>query len=104
MLYVRGTNPGRNVARLDGSLGTRHARILGSTVPFTQLPDSLFHSQRKWTVLGFGRWRFGDHIVLGEGRAAFKLSAALAAHAGHRRLQTSTLLASNVLLTRSKAS
>jgi hypothetical protein len=91
MLFARGTRPGRNVAKLDGSLGTKHASYLTPTVPFSRLPDSLFHHRRHWTVLGSGRWRFDDHITLGEGRAVFKLFATLAAHSGSHRSKVLSL-------------
>ena len=91
MLFARGTRPDRNVAKLDGSLGTKHASYLTPTVPFSRLPDSLFHHRTHWTVLGSGRWRFGDHITLGEGRAVFKLFATLAAHSGSHRSKVLSL-------------
>ena len=46
MLFARGTRPGRNDAKLDGSLGKKHARYLTSTVPFSQLQDSLLHRRK----------------------------------------------------------
>ena len=90
LLYSRGSRPGRNVTRLDGTLGTRHARSLVPTVPFSMLPDTLFDNRRQWATLGQGRWRLLDHITLGEGRAAFKLFAALAACSGahHSRVMS----------------
>ena len=47
---------------------------LTRTTPFTLLPPSLFDkSQTQWMVLSQGRWRWEEHITIGELRAVLKL-------------------------------
>ena len=91
MLFARGTRPGRNVAKLDRSFGTKHANNLSPTVSFSRMLESLSHRRRQWTVLGSGRWCFDERITLGEGRAVFKIFAILAAHAGSHRSKVLSL-------------
>ena len=90
-LYSRGTRPGRNITKLDGTMGTRHATTLEPTIPFTQLPESLFGAKRRWDFIGAGRWGYADHITLGESRAVLKLFMALAAHVSAHRSKVLSL-------------
>ena len=85
-IYCKGTRPGRNVTKFDGTLGNKYDKSLVPTIPFTQLPEDLFASSRRWSVLDSGRWAWPDHITLGENRAALKLITALSAlSTAHRR-------------------
>ena len=65
---------GHTVARLSGDLsGVRNPfKELVPTKPFTLLPSPLFDSQR-WVDVLAGRWKFEDHITLGEARAVQKI-------------------------------
>lgn len=47
-------------------------RSLQPTVPFSLLPDEFFDRER-WTPVERGRWRYGDHITLGESRTVLRL-------------------------------
>lgn len=79
ILLRLGEQPGRSIARLDGCQGTRFPdRPLKPTVPFTRLPDVFFRPER-WKPVQRGRWRFGDHITIGESRTVVKLLERLAA-------------------------
>ena len=65
---------GHTVARLSGDLsGVRNPfKELVPTKPFTLLPSPLFDSHR-WVDVLAGRWKFEDHITLGEARAVQKI-------------------------------
>ena len=77
-LLRQGEIQGKSIARLDGSGGAKFPdRALRPTVPFTFLPERLFAEDR-WQLLERGRWRFGDHITLGESRAVIRLLERLA--------------------------
>ena len=41
-------------------------------MPITLLPEHLLDIDN-WEVLMYGRWRYGDHVTLGESRAVVKL-------------------------------
>ena len=82
VLLKVGELPGRSIARLDGLNGTKFPeRPLIPTIRFTRLPDSFFVEQR-WRPVESGRWRYGDHITLGEARTVLKLLQRLAAWPG----------------------
>eukprot|EP00438_Fugacium_kawagutii_P028165 Skav233604 [mRNA] locus=scaffold109:47718:52210:+ [translate_table: standard] len=67
-LLRHGEMPGKSIARLGDCEGLKHPdRPICPTVPFTLLPDSLFVPDR-WIEVERGRWRFEDHITLGESR------------------------------------
>ena len=75
-VYRTGPAVGRTLARLSEELtGLRDPlRDTKRTVPFTYLPQSLFDPEvTDWRLLEQGRWRFADHITLGEGRACVRL-------------------------------
>lgn len=69
---------GRTVARVSGELSSAKNpfKELIPTVPFTLLPDSLFQ-QCRWREIDSGRWKFADHITLGEARAVVKVAVRL---------------------------
>ena len=72
-LLKQGEALGKSIARADGFGGARWPqRELKPTVPFSLLPDTLFEPKR-WSAVDRGRWRFGDHITLGESRTVLKL-------------------------------
>jgi hypothetical protein len=77
MLSV-GMAPGRTVARLKGDLtGLKYPKKeIVTTVPFTRLSDDWF-VKNAWRDVAGGRWKFDDHIVLGEARALCKLCSIL---------------------------
>ena len=52
MLFARGTKTGRNVAKLDSSLGTKHANNLSLTVPFSAVARVIVSS----TETLYGAW------------------------------------------------
>ena len=66
-----------------GMLGPLHKGVknvhskLEATVPFSRLPDAIFESER-WHAVCSGRWRWEEHIVLGEARSALKVLSAAA--------------------------
>ena len=79
LLLKVGELPGRSIARLNGLNGTKYPdRPLIPTVPFSRLPDGFFAEER-WMPVEKGRWRYGDHITLGEARTVLKLLQRLAA-------------------------
>lgn len=73
-----GEMEGRSIARVDGSGGAKYPqRALKPTVPFTLLPEEFFDPGR-WFVVDSGRWKFAEHITLGESRTVVKLLERLA--------------------------
>ena len=72
-LLKQGEVLGRSIAQLDGHHGAKYPhRALVPTVPFTLLPEQLFEASR-WKAVEHGRWRFGDHITIGESRTVLKM-------------------------------
>ena len=72
--YERGVQVGFTVPRLSGDLtGVRNPskRLLPSK-PFTLLPSALVDPEG-WVDVAAGRWKYSDHITLGEGRAVIRL-------------------------------
>lgn len=63
---------GYTVGWLGDFAGSRCPDNLQATVPISVLPDRLFNPSL-WQVLGHGRWKFNDHITIGESRAFLKL-------------------------------
>ncbi len=81
-LLKQGEMLGRSIARLDGNQGAKYPhRALVPTVPYTLLPEQLFWADR-WNAVEHGRWRFGDHITIGESRAVLKMLRRVSAWAG----------------------
>ena len=78
-LLRQGEMEGRSIARLHELGGSKFPqKSLRPSVPFSLLPDSFFEPER-WVLVESGRWRFGDHITLGESRTVVKLLRKLAA-------------------------
>lgn len=72
-LLRHGEAEGLTVARLSDIGGSKYPdKSLTPTVPFTLLPQSFFDPKR-WRLVERGRWRYGDHITLGESRTVLKL-------------------------------
>ena len=71
------------MTKLNGDLSTiRYPdRKLPRNTPFTRLPDDLFH-EGEWGDITCGRWKFGDHITLGESRTVVKLVQLLGREVG----------------------
>ena len=82
-----GARPGRIVGRLgEPVLGRINPeRRIDGHVPFTKLPRALFDGAIEWHVAEAGRWKWDDHITLGEARAVVRLTARLATFAGAHR-------------------
>ena len=67
---------GLTVARLDGGLSglKRPEKRITPSVPFSRIPQELFDaSVCVWSDLDAGRWKWPDHITLGESRAVVRL-------------------------------
>lgn len=72
-LLRHGEAEGLTVARLSDVGGAKFPhKSFDPTVPFTLLPQSFFNPER-WRLVEWGRWRYGDHITLGESRTVLKL-------------------------------
>ncbi len=84
---VRGMRPGKTLLKLDGvASGSKFIhKPIERNVPYTKLPPALFAEDRVWWPLESGRWRWSDHITLGEARAVVRLTECLAAHPATRR-------------------
>ena len=81
-LLKHGEAPGRSIARLDGLQEPKYkGKAMIPTVPFTLLPPSLLKEDR-WTEVSRGRWRYGDHITIGEARTVLLLVKRLASWGG----------------------
>ena len=66
--------------------------VIGRTVPFSRLPRDLPDpADPAWLDVGAGRWRFADHITLGEARTVVKLLRLLCAAPGAHRSKTLSL-------------
>ncbi len=74
-----GFAPGKSITRLDGTMGTRWKahKTAAPATPFSRLPREFWEAD--WKVLAQGRWKWHDHITLGESRAHFRIAQALAA-------------------------
>ena len=71
-LLRQGEAVGRAVPRADGGGAKFPEKSLLPTVPFSLLPDAIFEKSR-WFAVERGRWRYGDHITLGESRTVLRL-------------------------------
>ena len=81
-LLRQGEVAGKTIARLDGFQGTKYpGRALVPTVPFSLLPTEFFEKER-WRPVSRGRWKYGDHITIGESRTVLKLMQRLASWPG----------------------
>lgn len=92
-LFRRGCRPGFTVLSLDGSMQRlkRPDKALQARVPFTKVPLSMVSSPDCWVELAHGRWKFSDHITLGEARASLKILNLLAL-SGLRRHRVLSLM------------
>ena len=83
-----GLKPGRSATKLSGDYaGPRRPDLpIARGVPFTQLPLGLFDDAiTTWSDVAAGRWRYADHITLGETRSIVFLAFLLSACAGAYR-------------------
>ena len=68
------------MARVSGTGGLTHPeRVTRATKPLTLLSSRLLEPDEAWTPLAAGRWRWADHITLGECRAVVKVLDVLTA-------------------------
>ena len=82
-IHEKGSSPSFAVATLNGEIRglgdpeRKHQRH----VPFTSLPSELFTGEGVcWLPISWGRWRWADHITLGESRGAVRSLEVAAAH------------------------
>ena len=70
-----GARPGKALQRDLMLAGRKRPEMpLVRTTPFTRLPPGIFDkSVTRWKVLCQGRWRWQEHITIGELRAVLKL-------------------------------
>ena len=83
-----GTRAGRVVAKLDGSIAkwVSGERELKRCIGVSKLPRELISAgQQQWCEVTKGRWRWAEHIMLGEGRVAVKLMGLVATFPGAPR-------------------
>ena len=83
-----GMTPGHSVTRLDGDYtGTRReSEPWRARKPLSRLPsDLLGRPQEDWADVDWGKWRFADHISLGETRTVVRLARLLASVRAARR-------------------
>eukprot|EP00438_Fugacium_kawagutii_P010989 Skav206620 [mRNA] locus=scaffold1562:264434:268503:+ [translate_table: standard] len=71
-LLRQGEAVGRTVPRADGGGAKFPCKTLQPTVPFSLLPEAFF-DQSRWSAVERGRWKYGDHITLGESRTVLRL-------------------------------
>ena len=91
---LAGTRPGLTVANVNGDPGKLFSPGFQArpTAPFSVLPDALWSDpDREWTTLEAGRWRYTDHITLGEGRATVRLLERASAVPGLHRTKMISL-------------
>ena len=82
--FLRSQSSGKTIVRLaDNFTGRRDpSRELIPTLPSSAMPATLLNdSLLRWHPIDYGRWDFSDHITLGEGRAAVKISDLLSRRA-----------------------
>lgn len=70
-LMRHGEALGRSVALKANGVSCAD-KPLRPTVPFTLLPQKFFEEDR-WHAVDHGRWKYGDHITIGESRTVLKL-------------------------------
>ena len=82
----RGVQPGLAVVRLNADLTSCRQPVEEVTrrLPFTRIPAEVLEGL-PWQAVEAGRWRFKDHITLGEARAATRPLALISAFVGGRR-------------------
>ena len=69
-----GRQPRRTVVDLAGDIGRlkNPSRVFERAVPYSAVPGQLFDIA-DWVPLQHGRWKFSDHITLGEARSVVQL-------------------------------
>jgi len=79
LTVLRDGRPGRTIAKLNGDLTRvrQRQKELKALVAMSFLPPEL--AGLTWLPLLRGRWKFRDHVMLGEGRATLKALEILAA-------------------------
>ena len=85
--FQNGTAPHLSVCTLDGEARALKypERSLARTKPSTRLPSCIFEDPTSWYDLQWGRWKWTDHITLGEGRGAVHMLEVIACHPALRR-------------------
>ena len=75
-----GLKAGRALLHLRNAPGARNRSDLPfrRNVPFSKMPTAVLDKDKSWTTLGHGRWKWADHITLGEMRVVVWLSRLLA--------------------------
>jgi len=76
-----GTRPGLAITSVNGSVAAlrRPERALLQSAPFPRLPRGILDRRdTEWTLVDRGRWKWADHITLGEGRASLRWLETLA--------------------------
>ena len=91
--YRLGTRPAHTVLSLDGQFnGSKFPhKSIARNVPCTRLPASVFSSDVQWHDVDWGRWKWADHVTLGESRAVVRLARGLAASTGTCRTKVLSL-------------
>ena len=72
-VFEKGLTAGLTVARLSGDISNLRnpGKELARRTPFSRIPHHIFDpEQTNWIPIAHGKWRFNDHITLGEGRAS----------------------------------
>ena len=72
-VFEKGLTAGLTVARLSGDISNLRNPWKESArrTPFSRPPHHIFDpEQSNWIPIAHGKWRFNDHITLGEGRAS----------------------------------
>ena len=87
-VFQMGARPGRSVVKLSGDFAglRRPEESVPRNIPFSQLPRSIIEAD-DWVILDHDRWRFEDHVTLGECRAMNKVVEVVASEGtchGHR--------------------
>ena len=73
--YKIGRRPGYSVTKLNGEFsGLRRPQdAIARRIPFSRLPACLLDpDDPAWCDVSAGRWRYVDHITLGEARTVVK--------------------------------
>ena len=74
--------PGASITRLDGAYtgDRRQEEPWRARKPLSRLPAELFAlPPETWEPISWGKWKYSDHITLGETRTVVKLSQILSA-------------------------
>ncbi|CAK0868950.1 unnamed protein product [Prorocentrum cordatum] len=71
LLWEAGTRPGYALARLgqEKRVLEKAPRSLHPNLPVSSVPKEIWDTARSWIPVAAGRWRWGEHIAVGEMRA-----------------------------------